>query len=60
MYVGLSEDRSATGPQRFRNYNGMLKKKHPQEKNKPSQEKKKLPQWQTNLLKGGTNLFKKR
>ena len=42
------------------NYNGMLKKKHPQKKSKSSQEKKKLPQWEINQLKGRTNLLKKR
>ena len=41
------------------NYNGMLKKKHPPEKNKLYQEKQKLKR-RRNYLKGRTNLFKKR
>ena len=47
MYCNLSEDRFCLLPLAHsgsRNYNGMLKKKHPQEKNESSQEKQKLPQ----------------
>ena len=49
MYGNLPGDIAYSGS---RNYNGMLKKKHPQEKNESSQEKQRLLQEKKKLPQG--------